>query len=274
MSWLMFKLTPIAFLLAAILALSAGGAHAANPIKLLSRVDLETDGVTLAQLLPQTAPLALRRASAKVPVGPAPSYGSVRVFTDGDIRAAMQAAGLPPRAFVIPGRVAVCRTSRALTRGEVFRAIESSFRQKWPGSLLPFSQDDLEISSTLRVHAKDAALKVVALRYDEMLHREIFRLVSESSSLVPFEVLVKMSKPKNAAANLALPLHIPEPSPVLVDPRYSAHLSLISQDAEIQMRVRPLQRGHLGDAIRVRMPQNGRTFLARVTGPGTLEAFF
>jgi len=269
------KLTSISFLLAAFLAFLPVGARGASPVAILSHVEVETEAITLAQMLPRSAPLALRHASGEVSFGSAPSFGSSRTIGSAEIVSAMESAGLPPRTFMIPGLVHVRRVGRTLTRTEVFRAIESSLRSQHPDARLPFSPGDLEISGSLRFPPGNANLKVVGLRYDDMLDREIFRLFSVSSaSLVPFEVSVRMPKLPAAPTQISSLPPAPAPSPVLVDPRFYAQLVLISEDAEIQMQVRPLQRGHLGDSIRVRMPQNGRTFFARVTGPGTVQASF
>jgi Chaperone for flagella basal body P-ring formation len=271
----MAKLAPISFLLAAFLALSANSARAASRVALLPHVEVQTDAVTLAQLLPQSAPLAIRHASADISFGAAPSYGSSRVIGSSEIVSAMQAAGMPPHQFVIPVRVSVRRASRALAPEEVFYAIEASYQKQFPDAKVAFSADDLEFNSSVSVPPGAAGLKVVALRYDEMLDREIFRLVSDSSpSLVPFEVGLRVPRLPTAPAKNDSPVTAPAPVPVLVDPRSPARLTLVSQDAEIQMQVRPLQRGHLGDSIRVRVPRNGRTFFARVTGPGTVQASF
>ncbi|HUL15553.1 MAG TPA: hypothetical protein VLV88_06130 [Terriglobales bacterium] len=270
----MAKLPYIWILLAAVGALPLHTAGAASPVPLLAHVEVETDAVALAQLLPENAPAALRRAFAEISLGAAPDFGASRSIRSGEIVSTVEAAGLPPRAFMIPNVVHIRRVGRTLTRTEVFRVIESSFQSRHPDARLPFSSNDLEISGSLRLPPGEANLRVVGFRYDEMLDREIFRLASASASLVPFVVAVRMPKLPGAPTKIASGLSAPPPSPVLVDPRYPARLLLISEDAEISLPVRPLQKGHRGDSIRVRMPQNGRTFFARVTGRGTLEASF
>jgi flagella basal body P-ring formation protein FlgA len=61
---------------------------------------------------------------------------------------------------------------------------------------------------------------------------------------------------------------------VLVDPRQFARLHLSSPSARMLLVVRPLQRGHLGETIRVRLLSSGKTLQARVAGKDSLEADF
>ena len=62
--------------------------------------------------------------------------------------------------------------------------------------------------------------------------------------------------------------------PIAVDPRRWATLQLHSQNSFASLRIRPLQCGIVGQAIRVRVPGNGHTLRARVVGIDLVEADF
>ena len=270
----MAKPAPISVILSAMF-LAAASAHAAERVAISARVQVQGSSVALAQLLPDQSPFRMLAAAAQASLGSAPAYGSVRQIQRAEIVSAMRDAGLNSSEFTIPDEVTVMRSGRTLSRIEIFHAIESFYKARWPGSQVAFSPGDIEFQNSIRVPEGDAALSVIGVRYDQMLNREIVRLLSESRpDLVPFEVAVKMLPPPGTAAKFAPARHSATPSPVLVDPRYPARLYLLSNAAEITMQVRPLQRGRRGDSIRVRLPQNGHTFLARVVSQNTLEASF
>jgi hypothetical protein len=164
-------------------------------------------------------------------------------------------------------------TNRQPTRAEVFQAIESFYNDHQSGNRAPFAMDALEFGSLPRIADNYANLRVISARFDRATGRELFRLHSTSSP-VPFEVSVKMSGPSGVPLKSSRVLSAPQSSPSLVDPRHFARLSLVSRDSEMLVEVRPLQKGNRGDIVRVRMPKNGKTFSARVTGPNSLQAEF
>jgi hypothetical protein len=177
--------------------------------------------------------------------------------------------------FLLPlAAIAVsAETNRRLTRAEIFHAIESFYSVSQPGTRAPFAMDALDFGSLPRIADNDTNLKVISARFDRATGRELFRLHSTSSP-VPFDVSVKTSSPSGVPLKSPRVLSAPQSSQCLVDPRHFARLSLVSRDSEMLVEVRPLQKGNRGDIVRVRMPKNGKTFSARVTGPNSLQAEF
>lgn len=163
--------------------------------------------------------------------------------------------------------------NRRPSRAEVFHAIESFYGASWPGAGPPFAKNALEFGSLPRIADSNANLKVVSARFDRATGRELFRLHSTSSP-VPFEVAVKMSNPAGVSPKSPRVLSPLQSRQYLIDPRHFARLRLVSRDSEMLVEVRPLQKGNQGDIVRVRMPKNGKTFAARVTGPNSLQAEF
>lgn len=160
-----------------------------------------------------------------------------------------------------------------LGRAEIFRAIKSFHHQRQPNMPLPFDMDALDLGSLPRVDGPGATLQVISVRFDRVTNRQLYRLRSASSP-VPFVVSVKVSRPPAVPFQSARALPKRPSAPCLVDPRRLARLVLLSKDSEMVIEVRPLQKGDQGDIIRVRLPKNGRTFSARVTGPDSLQAEF
>ena len=119
--------------------------------------------------------------------------------------------------------------------------------------------------------------------FDEFIGRARFRLWSSSSPQVhPFYVTARLPVKSNAISSLAfqafgaslkpsIPISVVS-SPVLVEPARSARLHLHSAHSNILLEVKPLQRGRLGEVIRVRLPANGKTFRARVLANDELDA--
>jgi hypothetical protein len=163
--------------------------------------------------------------------------------------------------------------NRQPTRAEVFHAIESFYDDHQSGTRVPFAMNALDFGSLPRIVDGDANCKVISARFDRATGRELFRLLSASSP-VPFEVPVKMSTPAGVPMKSPRVFSAPQARQYMVDPRHFARLRLVSRDSEMFLEVRPLQKGDCGEVVRVRMPKNGKTFSARVTGPNSLQAEF
>jgi len=127
----------------------------------------------------------------------------------------------------------------------------------------------------------DARLQLQSVHLDPFLHEIRFRLRFANQPSTPsFEAWCSLrADPVFLGASLARHSVAPRsatvsPQAALVSIRRPAILHLHSENSEATLRVRVLQSGELGDAVRVRVIGNGHTLMARVAGPDYLDAVF
>jgi hypothetical protein len=250
-------------------------------VVLLADVQVQGDAILLANLLPPNAPRAISDAAGKITLGSAPQNGTPRQFSNDAIITAIQDAGLRPASFVVPLTVTVHRTARPLTLLDIWPAIQF-FLEKHPVNALRNLQPaDLTFAASVAISGNNNRLAVTRLTFDAALHRANFCLrIQNVPGAQRFEVTARISSsPSNNARRGFRQTSGDAPdlsasAMVLVDPRQSAHLRLHSPDSEMLLAVRPLQRGHLGETIRVRLRPSGKTLQARVVGQNALDAIF
>jgi Chaperone for flagella basal body P-ring formation len=249
-------------------------------LALLASAETQTDVILLANLLPASADLDLRAAAAKVSLGAAPRIGSVRTISGQSIAAALAQAGLVPNSFVIPEAISVSRPSHLVSRAEIFEAIQSSPVLKSTPQLSGVSENDLQFGGNIRVPAKGTHLSVTKVSYDPFIASVRFQIQPRTiPATLPFYVIVRVPAGSSVSARKAAESSVSGDSrtavakalPSLVEPGQMAQLRLHSRDFEIVLKVRPLQRGSLGELIRVRLPGSGKTLQAHVVGPGVLD---
>jgi len=254
-------------------------------IEILGDTEVRGDSIFLGNLLPVSAPRLIHEAADKISLGAAPQNGTTRAISRSAILSAIDTLGLPVSAFLIPEAIVVRRASHLVTREEVFEAIERALSKSSLPELPAVRLEDISLEAAVLVPENNPELEVTQITFDEFIGRARFRLWSKSSPAVhPFYVTAKAASDfeRNAARPRApllpgldaRPLPQFVATPVLVETSHFASLYLHSTNSNMQLQVKPLQRGRLGDIIRVRLPSNGRTFLARVTGSGALEASF
>jgi hypothetical protein len=251
-------------------------------VVLLADVQVQGDAILLANLLPPNAPRAISDAAGKIRLGSAPQNGTPRQLSNDAIIAAIQDAGLRPASFVVPLTVTVHRTGRPLTLLDLWPAIQS-FLEKHPvNALRNLQPTDLTFSASVVISGNNR-LAVTRLTFDAALHRANFRLrIQNVPGAQRFEVTARIPASPSGIARRGFQQastsgDAPDLSAsgvVLVDPRQSAHLRLHSPDSEMLLAVQPLQRGHLGETIRVRLRPSGKTLQARVVGQNALDAVF
>jgi hypothetical protein len=89
--------------------------------------------------------------------------------------------------------------------------------------------------------------------------------------VIPF-IEKNSSPPQIALARLtSAPHSLADPSPFLVEPGHPARLLISSSDSQMSLIVNPLQRGRLGETVRVRMEGSVKTLTGQVTGLAHLE---
>jgi hypothetical protein len=250
---------------------------------LLADVQVQGDAVLLANLLPPNAPRAISDAARKITLGSAPQNGTPRQFSNDTIIAAIQDGGLRPASFVVPLTVTVHRAARPLTQMDIWPAIQT-FLEKHPVSALRNLQPtDLTLAASVAISGNSNRLAVTRLTFDAALHCYNFCLrIQNVQGAQRFEIAARIpSSPSGTprrgfqqASTSGDAPDLSDSAKVLVDPRQSAHLRLHSPDSEMLLAVQPLQRGHLGETIRVRLRPSGKTLQARVVGQNALDAIF
>jgi hypothetical protein len=255
----------------------------ASPLRipLLSSAEVQTDAIVLANLLPPGASPLLRSTAQKISLGAAPQTGSTRVLSGEIVGEAVTRTGFSRESFLIPESITVRRSSRFLTRDDVFAAIQLALAMNPQPQLATLTPDDLFFDSSIRVPDMGVSLKVTQIVYDEFIDRVRFRIQPKiTSGILPFFVtapvrLAEINTPASySIVNAALfSLNSADAAlPLLVDPRHLARLHLHSPNFDGLLDVRPLQRGHLGEIIRVRLPYTGKTLQVRVIAAGSLDA--
>jgi hypothetical protein len=267
-----------------LLLLSVTG-HAAPPgIALLAHVHVQADIILLANLLPTDAPTAIRLAAAAAPLGSAPQIGAVRRFSRDAIRDAIEAAHLPLASFDIPESAIVRRTGHVATRTAIFNAIAQALAKENPSVASALQPDNLVYDPSTATSGIDTIFVVTQMQFDPSLQRARFRLQPKTSShALPFYVTADLPASVSSRALHRISLRnssqrvVPLTTPLansLVDPRHHVVLHLHSSASDMLLSARPLQRGALGQMVRVRLRDSGKTFMARVTGSNSVDASF
>jgi hypothetical protein len=258
-------------------AVDAGGLR----IALLANTEIQSDSIVLANLLPGTVSRRIREAAQTVALGAAPQNGATRQFTREALTAAISSSGLSPADFIIPESVTIRRGSRLISLAEIYSAIQSSLAKNPVLGIPPFQLRDLSLDADVRVPPGDAGLQVTQITFDQFIGRARFRLWTRSApGVLPFFVTAKVSSvvPASPSASKLLTIAARSSSTldtsalVLVQPSRPARLHLHSSNMDMLLQVLPLQRGRLGEVIRVRLAGTGRTVQARVAGDAYLDA--
>jgi hypothetical protein len=271
----------ILLLFAVALASSAARAGGRR-VTLRADAVVQGDTILLANLLPENASPALRTAAEGISLGAAPQNGTARRFRRDAILAALQSATLSPDSFLIPEVVTVRRAERLLTREEALAAIQSALAKSHVAGAPEFRPEDLTLDAALEVPRANARLEVTQIVFDEGIGRARFRLQPHTNPGANAFFVTARVAPEASARVSANALRLTPSikalsvvdSPVLVDPRQFARLHLRSPGADMLLAVKPLQRGRLGETVRVRLPSSGKTLQGRVTGKNFLEAVF
>ncbi len=258
----------------------AGGLRVA----LLADSEVGGDTILLASLLPPNAPPAFQNAAAAISLGSLPQTGSTRRFSRDTVAAAIAGGGLPLSSFVVPEFMTVRRAGRPLTREEIFAAIQTALAKRHTAGLPEFGPQDLVYDAAITVPNGDVRLDVTQISFDQAIGCALFRLRPRAVPSAPqFYVTARFAPGASAITVPRLHKSVPlsdsqilegPGATILVDPRQSARLHLHSQDADMLLAVSPLQRGHLGETIRVRLRASGKTLQARVVGNNSLDAVF
>jgi len=263
--------------------LTAYSVVAAEPIRveIPVEVSVRTNTLVLADLLPATAPRDLKSLAASIDLGSAPQIGSKRYLSRDFIVSTLDSAELLPSSFSVPDFVSVYRIARRITRDEVLAAVQDTARIN--PSLSSIDTSTLALDISVDVPNRDPQLEVIQTIVDAPLHCVHFRLAARAApTAVPFFATAHLtsdslvSAPRNSPRVLSL---APVPrdialAPILVSTGTVARLHVHSANSDMQLFVKPLQRGRLGETIRVELLGTHKVLQGRVIAAGQLDATF
>jgi hypothetical protein len=136
----------------------------------------------------------------------------------------------------------------------------------WPESI-HFSAPDAILDG-------DAPMEVRAISFDPALHQLRFRFRPAGNATAPwFSAWCEYSE-QTAIIGQSINVQPVRTAQTAVSTRRLATLNLRAENSFARLQVRPLEAGVIGQSIRVRIPSNGHTLRARVTGTDILEAQF
>jgi hypothetical protein len=285
------KIIVIIYTVVVITTLAGGPTQASRVprIELLRAVRVTGTRVLLSDLLPANVPESLRASAAQISMGAAPQPGNTRIFEhDAVERRAGESEELLTEVSV-PERIVVSRDSRPITLSEVFEAIRSALHRSGAPGAAALQPGDVFLESQVFVGPGDSGLRVMRVDLDRGLRRARFLLwPSRSPKVLPFFVTVQFAGEmplaplhpvmefRRIAQHSAVTIAAARPpkQEILVAAGESATLTLHSDTLRIFVDVVSLERGTLGQQIRVRMPETGKIFNAQVDGRGHLEVKF
>jgi Chaperone for flagella basal body P-ring formation len=250
----------------------------APPVMLLSEVDLKTRTISLSDLLPATALNALRVEGAKVPLGPSPMPGAVRVMTREEIKSALLNDPELQAEVSIPVEIMLRRLCRPVTPEDVSSAIGVALGHETAGGL-----SDISLSAPVYFTGDDPGLEVTEIRFDAVQRVTRFRLwTSNEPENLPFYValpgnLKGATTPVRHSAQAAVGAQKASIGPgvapgavLLVSAGVAARLLIEGANYRITSTVVPLQSGSLGQTIRVRDPVTRKILNVKVAAPGVV----
>ena len=259
------------------------GAASIPRLSLLPEVAVAGPGISLCDLLPLDAPALVREKAAEVSLGAAPQLGSTRILDRTFIEHAIAADfGVLP-ALAVPQRVLVSRNIRLIDPQEVFRAVRDSLKAAKSSAADSLRPEDVTVQAQVFVAAGDPGLKVVEARPDAPSHGAVFRIAAANEpEVLPFYVSVRLAagspslshstaesslpRPRQAIASPVSRAFAIQPPQFLIAPGRRVTLNLQSDALHMILDVLCLDRGAMGQPVRVRL-ESGKILTATVDGP-------
>jgi flagellar basal body P-ring formation chaperone FlgA len=282
------KMFAMAILAANCFAASTSAMHVPR-IELVREVRVTGVNVLLSDLLPQQAGDSLRALAGEISLGAAPEPGTTRVLARSGVLENIGERMDVSEEIAVPERMTVSRDARAISVQEVFVAIRNALELGGNSTIAYLRPEDVLFEAQILVGPGDAGLEVLRSDFDSGLKRGRFLLwPSHDPKVLPFFVAVRFvgNSPVAALHSASEVNRIaskPEAPPVpgtlakaeiLVSPGVQA--TLIVQSAALRMMadVIPLERGTMGQQVRVRVVDTGKVFSAQVDGRAHLEVNF
>lgn len=172
-----------------LLAASGGQARETARVSLPSHVLVHSPTLTLADLLPGSAPKALRAEAGQIALGDAPQPPLTRILYRQQLQFLLQNHAAVLAGLWIPDEIAVERFHRAITKDEVISAIQTALGNQ--GGKDPLNLKDLRFSTPVYVTGVDPGIRVIRIESDPLRHDTRFRLwTSKEPQNLPFSVTV------------------------------------------------------------------------------------
>lgn len=180
-------------------------------------------------------------------------------------------------ALLLPRGIAAESVSKAEVLAAIHAAMASRAHIFPPGRC----RSPLEMAATIP-KSGTGELVVTEIKFDSGLQQATFLLRSrQNPNAPPFYAWcsyqaqpLKINSLPSDASQLSQESRQQLLGPVLVDIHRSAQLFLHSEHGAAVLHVKPLQCGHKGERIRIRLPLHGKMIDARVVGEDALEAAF
>lgn len=256
---------------------SAAAAAVKLRVRLPAEVFVEAETLRLSDLLPDYAGAQLPAAAQAVSLGRAPQAGSVRVFTESQLRQAITRLPLGAADIDVAGPVVVRRRVWPLDAQTIRQALAASrFTHR-----LDLSQAKITLPpgfATVTPHPQvEVSVLLPSSDHLGFLARMRCRERAACQSFV-VEIAwnattggIHSSEISLASRNSAPPALMSAAGPVLVEPGRLAWLVIENDGLKITQPMMPLRRARLGEVVRVRDPFSHRSLLAEVSGKGELR---
>jgi hypothetical protein len=303
----LYRSAPLFFFLGITVWMCGGVAEAARiKIPLIREAVVRGGSIYLSDLLPDTSPSEIRIMARGILVGQSPHPGSIRVLSNGAMVRLLGEENMLNDVDV-PEQILVRRSGRPITREEVMEAIDTTLRRNEMFATVEIAPAALRFPADVLVSTARAELRVTRVEMDRTLHLMKFWLVSGAdSAILPFMVMARPTggtndlakmlglppihdtatgaqSQSNAAAQSRVrvengvsdlhPEHQPERAVTSVEAGKIARLHLVSgTGTQIFLTVTALERGAIGQRIRVKIQTTGKILDAQVVGRGQLEA--
>jgi hypothetical protein len=247
---------------------------ATPPITLFDDVKVKGEEIRLSDLLPENALHKVSAASATCRLGSIPALGSMRALVRAQVQQALANCSVPSYQIEIPERITVSRAGYPIKETTIRGAISRFAAGRSPEKTSP--EDEVEWPRGVEAMNDDASLIVGSSRWDGLRQRWQFGMRCEQRQACgEFIVYLKpaIEVPRvRASAAISLAARSPkDTSFILTRPGQKATLLLEDGKIRISISVICLQRGRLGEQIRVLDPIRRRVFRASVLASDRLR---
>ncbi len=267
---------------------------APQTVVVAEKVEVPGDELTLAALLPASAPPELLQAARSIDLGRSPLLGSVRALNKKEIEARLKNSPETLRAIPLPAQVIVSRRSFGIAAERLQSAIRAFLRIRGWSTADLHGERAAQVEGLARTALPDATLEVEGATWDARHNWLQFRIhcvaraacgsffadaqpSPEMASLWRQRLggMQKKSPSTSVASVQARPTGIvakKRPQAALALAGRPATLILQGNGIRITLPVICLQRGALAQTVRVRDILGKHMFEARVIGAELLQA--
>ena len=244
-------------------------------VRLRADVTVEDKTVRLSDLLPDNAGTQLKAAAESLSLGRAPQIGSLRVLTASELRHLIVETPLSRAEIEIPEQVVVRRIGWPLQTENITRTLSHS---KFAHAL-DFSTAKIVLPPGFSSIAANPQIEVTAFNSNSGHQRLLVSMRCRERAACGSFLVEVLNVPANAVSRelklgsekVADPSLSSAPGPVLVRPGRLALLVIEGDGIRITQPVMPLKSARLGEVVRVSDPRTHRSWLAQVSGNGTLR---